>query len=71
MLTKQKAKKIMEGLSYVSNVEKIDAILKIKIANKDLSQLTHDLVKAGINVSAIIPRTSLEDYFLSLTGESI
>ncbi len=66
-----KAKKIMEGLSYISNIEKIDGVLKVKIANKDLSRLTHDLVNAGIGVSAIIPRTSLEDYFLSFTGESI
>ena len=67
----EKARKIMESITYISNVYKIDGILKVKIANKDLSQLTRDLVKAGIDVSAIIPRTSLEDYFLSLTEDSI
>ena len=29
--------------------------------------LTKELVKAGVNVSAIIPRRSLEEYFLSIT----
>jgi ABC-2 type transport system ATP-binding protein len=67
----EKARKIMDSLAYISNVEEIDGILKVKIANKDLSQLTRDLVKADIEVSAIIPRTSLEDYFLSLTEDSI
>ncbi len=67
----EKARKIMDSLAYISNVDEIDGILKVKIANKDLSQLTRDLVKADIDVSAIIPRTSLEDYFLSLTGDSI
>lgn len=67
----EKARKILESLTYVSNVDEIDGILKIKIVNKYLSQLTRDLVKADIDISAIIPRTSLEDYFLSLTGDSI
>ena len=67
----EKARKIMDSLVYISNVDEIDGILKVKIANKDLSQLTRELVKADIDVSAIIPRTSLEDYFLSLTEDSI
>ena len=67
----EKAKKVLEGLNYLSNVAKSDGTLKVRIANKDLKLLTRDLVKADIDVSAIIPRTSLEDYFLSLTGDSI
>ncbi|MFC1784022.1 ABC transporter ATP-binding protein [Candidatus Neomarinimicrobiota bacterium] len=66
-----KARKILENLDYVSNITESDGIFKIRIANKNLKQLTRELVKADIDVSAIIPRTSLEDYFLSLTGDSI
>ena len=67
----EKAKKVLDNLNYLSNVTESDGTLKVRIANKDLKLLTRDLVKADIDVSAIIPRTSLEDYFLSLTGDSI
>ena len=66
-----KARKILKDSKSISSVEENNGVFKIKIANKDLGQLTRDLVKADIDVSAIIPRTSLEDYFLSLTGDSI
>lgn len=66
-----KAKKVLESLNYVSNIAESDGTFKIRIANNDLKQLTRELVKADVDVSAIIPRTSLEDYFLSITGDSI
>lgn len=66
-----KAKKVLESLNYVSNIAESDGTFKIRIANNDLKQLTRELVKADVYVSAIIPRTSLEDYFLSITGDSI
>lgn len=66
-----KARKILKDSKFISSVEENNGVFKIKIANKDIGQLTRDLVKAGIDVSAIVPRTSLEDYFLSLTGDSI
>jgi ABC-type multidrug transport system ATPase subunit len=66
-----KARKILKDSKFISSVEENNGVFKVKIANKDLGQLTRDLVKADIDVSAIIPRTSLEDYFLSLTGDSI
>ena len=66
-----KTKKILKDSKFVSFIEESNGIFKVKIANKDLSQLIRNLVKADIDVSAIVPRTSLEDYFLSLTGDSI
>jgi ABC-type multidrug transport system ATPase subunit len=65
------AKKVLESLDYISNITESDGTFKVRIANKDLKKLTRELVKADIDVSAIIPRTSLEDYFLSLTGDDI
>ncbi len=67
----KKTREILKNSKLISFVEESNEIFKVKIANKDLSQLTRELVKADIEVSAIIPRTSLEDYFLSLTGDSI
>ena len=65
------ANKVLESLDYISNITESDGTFKVRIANKDLKKLTRELVKADIDVSAIIPRTSLEDYFLSLTGDDI
>ena len=67
----KKVRKILIDSKSISFVEENNGVFKVKIANKDLCQLTRDLVKADIDVSAIIPRTSLEDYFLSLTEDSI
>ena len=66
-----KARKVLKSLDYISNIAESDGTFKVRIANKDLKKLTRELVKADIDVSAIIPRTSLEDYFLSLTGDDI
>ena len=66
-----KARKVLESLEYISNLAVSDGVFKVRIANKDLTKLTRELIKANVDVSAIIPRTSLEDYFLSLTGDSI
>jgi ABC-2 type transport system ATP-binding protein len=65
----KQACKIMEGLPYITNISKIDGVIKIKIAYNNLKDLNGILLKNGIEVSAIIPRSSLEDYFLSLTGD--
>jgi ABC-2 type transport system ATP-binding protein len=67
----EKVREILGNLVYLTNIAENDGIFKVRIANKDLKQLTRDLVNADIDVSAVIPRTSLEDYFLSLTGDSI
>jgi len=66
-----KTSKVLESLDYISNIAESDGSFKVRIANKNLKKLTRELVKADIDVSAIIPRTSLEDYFLSLTGDNI
>jgi len=62
---------IMEKLSYITEIKSSDNIIKIRIAYDNLSELSKTLIENNIDVSAIIPRSSLEDYFLSLTGEGI
>lgn len=67
----KKAISVMEKLSYISEIQSSDSIIKIRVAYDNLKEVSKALIKNGIEVSAIIPRSSLEDYFLSLTGESI
>lgn len=66
-----KAKKIMEQLPFISKITESGDKLKIRIPYDKLKELNKTLIDNGIEVSTIIPRSSLEDYFLSLTGESI
>jgi ABC-2 type transport system ATP-binding protein len=66
-----KARKIIKELSFVSKVSESNGKLKIKIAYDKLEDLNRTLIKNDVKVSAVIPRSTLEDYFLSLTGESI
>lgn len=65
----KKACKLMEKLPYITNIAEVDGIIKIRIAYDKLKKLNQTLLENGIQVSAIIPRSSLEDYFLSLTGD--
>jgi ABC-2 type transport system ATP-binding protein len=55
-----KAMKVLKSLTYISSIINSDGIFKVKTATKDLKNLTRTLVEAGVDVSAIIPRTSLE-----------
>jgi len=40
---------------------------EVKMDFKDVPSLNKALVKAGVNVAALVPRRSLEDFFLSIT----
>ena len=65
----KKAYTLIEKQNYSTNISESDGVIKIKIAYDKLNKLNTLLVENGIKVSAIIPRSSLEDYFLSLTGD--
>lgn len=65
----KKAREILEKQSYISEIKEVGGIFKIKVAYDRLDELNRLLVSSGVKVSAIIPRSSLEDYFLSLTGD--
>ena len=44
--------------------------LKVRLRDDEISRANRLLVESGVQVSAIIPRSSLEDYFLSITEQS-
>jgi len=66
-----KARKILTKLEWISRVTTVGDILKVAVPTRYLPEVNKALVEGGVHVSAIIPRTSLEDYFLSLTGEEM
>lgn len=51
------------------SVEIDQNVLKVRLREDELPGLNRLLVESGIDVSAIIPRSSLEDYFLSITEQ--
>ncbi len=65
----EKARSLLVDDSAVNEVELHQESLKIKVARRELPRLTRKLVEADIAITAIIPRTSLEDYFLQITQE--
>ena len=65
----KKAHALIDEQTYTSDLSESEGIIKVKIAYENLNKLNALLIENGIKVSAIIPRSSLEDYFLSLTGD--
>ncbi len=67
----KKAYALINKQTYTSDIAESEGIIKVKTAYENLNKLNTLLVENGIKVSAIIPRSSLEDYFLSLTGDIV
>jgi ABC-2 type transport system ATP-binding protein len=65
----EKAQEVLQKLDFINRIEVTPSGLKVGATARQLTEITRALVQAGVEVSAVIPRTSLEDYFLSLTEE--
>ncbi len=64
---KDKAEQIIKSLPFVSKTEKRNGTILVYSPLIYAAQINEALVKNDISVSAIIPRRSLEDYFLEMT----
>jgi len=65
----ERAREIVSNLAFVEGVEMGSECLYVTVAEEQVPQITRALVEQGVEVSAIIPSTSLETYFLSLTED--
>ncbi len=63
----EKAEDVLRRSGYEDGLEKENSVIKIRAGTAELADINKSLVEAGVAVSAVIPRSSLEDYFLSLT----
>ena len=61
------ARRILADDPAVSEVRVEGSALTVSVAREESARLNAKLIHAGINVHAVVPRRSLEDYFLSLT----
>lgn len=63
-----RAAQVAHSLSYVSKVETNDSgTLDVTVPTEMTGALTKELVAAGIEVRSLVPRRSLEEYFLKIT----
>jgi ABC-type multidrug transport system ATPase subunit len=62
-----KAEDIIKSLSFVNKIEMKNGTMLVYAPLDNSSKINEALVINGVNVSSIIPRRSLEDYFLEMT----
>jgi hypothetical protein len=61
------AESLIRQQRFVRGVTRSGATLEVNMPLDQVSVLNTALVSTGIEVNALIPRRSLEDYFLSIT----
>ncbi len=64
-----RAAELLSGMDWVTNIQLQDGEVVCTLAQSDLARTNAALIQAGVEVSAFAPRRSLEDYFLSITGQ--
>lgn len=62
------AAQLLSNKSWIYRCETHDAFLRVGVSQDDVSKMVQLLVQNKINVSAVIPKTSLEDLYLSKLG---
>jgi ABC-type multidrug transport system ATPase subunit len=64
---KQQAYALISQQKYVKSVKQLNSVLEVSMPVEQVGALNALLVNAGIEVYSLIPRRTLEDYFLSIT----
>ncbi|MBM4168738.1 MAG: ABC transporter ATP-binding protein [Ignavibacteria bacterium] len=68
----RKARAILRRLTrFVHSMSEAGESLKVVMSFDDIPAVNRSLVRSGVAVHAIVPRRSLEDYFLALTEQSL
>ena len=66
----EKAINLIEGQRFVYGVKRNGQFLEVRMPLQQVSSLNVQLVNAGLEVHALIPRLSLEEYFLSINEQT-
>ena len=64
-----RALEIIRSLPYVEEAALQEDRIRVKIPAARAGAMNAELVRAGVEIQALIPERSLEEYFLSITGE--
>jgi ABC-type multidrug transport system ATPase subunit len=63
-----KAYALLQSIDWVYQTQIVDETLRVSLKKNHISDLVQLLVQNEIQISAVIPRTSLEDLYLSKVG---
>jgi ABC-2 type transport system ATP-binding protein len=63
------ARTLCADLGFISGITSEEDALECSLPLERTAEVTRLLVGAGVEVQAVIPKRSLEDYFLSITGK--
>ena len=66
----ERAIELCAGLNFVSGLAMEEDSLECSLPLERIAEVNRLFVNAGLEVRGVIPRRSLEDYFLSITGGS-
>jgi len=61
------AKRIISSEQFAKNISEHEGILQVNMPMEQAGRLNALLVQSGVEVRSLVPRRSLEDYFLSIT----
>jgi ABC-type multidrug transport system ATPase subunit len=64
-----RALEIIRSLPYVEGATLQEDRILVKIPAAQAGAMNAELVRAGVEIRALVPQRSLEEYFLSITGE--
>jgi ABC-2 type transport system ATP-binding protein len=64
----EKAREILEGLPYVSEIADHNGHLRIRVDHQHRPEVARILAENGVEIYSLSPVSKLEDYFLSLFG---
>jgi ABC-2 type transport system ATP-binding protein len=61
------AARVIEQLRFVTGLRRVGEELEVTMPHEHIRTLNRALVEAGVDVDALVPKRSLEEYFLAIT----
>lgn len=62
-----KARGLLQGSRWSRFLQNIEGRILLRMDRNDIPELSRELIGMGLSLQSLVPRHSLEDYFLSLT----
>jgi ABC-2 type transport system ATP-binding protein len=63
------ARKVLVRMKLMDAAYESESPIRIKVSKDKIPGIIKKLVEAGVKIHSVIPRTSIEDYFLTLTEQ--
>jgi len=67
----EKVRNVLSASGFISKVVEKGEAFELTMSFEDVPELARALVREGVDVQALVPRRSLEEYFLSITESDV